>query len=250
MSTFTDHFSGNADAYAAARPRYPDALFSYIAGTCLVRDRVWDCATGNGQAAGGLARYFREVEATDASAQQIANAVAAERVRYSVRPAEATGFPAAHFDAVCVAQALHWFDLERFYAEVRRVLKPGGVIAAWGYDVMRVAPVFDALFAQAILPALEPHWPPQNRLLWAGYETIPFPFARIDPPRFEISVQWTFAHFRDYVSTWSGTRKLLEKEGALFLDPAWRDLEREWGGEDVRRVVMPLHLLCGRHGRS
>lgn len=247
--TFADHFSEKSGLYAAARPRYPDALFEFIAGACLVRERAWDCATGNGQAALGLARHFAAVEATDASAQQVGSAAPHERVRYSLAPAEKTNFAPASFDAVCVAQALHWFDLDRFYNEVRRVLKPGGIVAVWGYDVMRVAPGFDGLFAQAVLGALEPYWPPQNRLLWAGYETIPFPFARIEAPRFAIEVHWTFAQFRDYVCTWSAMRGLEAAKGADYLGPAWEDLGREWGAELSQRVVMPLHFLCGRHGR-
>jgi ubiquinone/menaquinone biosynthesis C-methylase UbiE len=247
--SFADHFSEKSDLYATARPRYPDALFAFIAGACLVRDRAWDCATGSGQAAVGLAGHFAAVEASDASEQQIANAVAHARVHYSVQRAEHTDFAPASFDAVCVAQALHWFELERFYAEARRVLKPGGIVAAWGYDVMRVAPCFDGLFAEDVLAALEPYWPPQNRLLWAGYQTIAFPFARIEAPPFTIEAWWSFAQFRDYVMTWSAVRRLLEAKGDEYLAPAWRQLEQEWGAEASKRIVMPLHLLCGRHGR-
>ena len=122
---FADHFSEKSDLYAAARPTYPGILFRSIAGQSPGRERAWDCATGNGQAAVGLARHFAHVEATDASAEQIANAIAAPNVRYSVQPAESTSFAAASFDAITVAQARHWFDLDRFHAEVRRVLRPG-----------------------------------------------------------------------------------------------------------------------------
>jgi len=123
---FADHFSEKSDAYARSRPSYPDTLYAFIASVAPGTQSVWDCATGNGQAAAGLARHFATVEATDASAEQIRNAAAAPNVRYSVQPAERTDFPDGSCDAVCVAQALHWFDLDRFYAEVRRVLKPGG----------------------------------------------------------------------------------------------------------------------------
>src|SRR5205085_8056471 len=127
-----------------SRPTYPDELFRLLAGWAPAVDRVWDCATGNGQAAIGLARHFRQVEATDASAEQIANAVPTDRVTYSVQPAERTSFPDASFDAVSVAQALHWFDFDRFNAEVRRVLRPRGVILVTSYGWSHVSPGFDA----------------------------------------------------------------------------------------------------------
>lgn len=245
---FADHFSEKSDAYARSRPTYPDALYAFIAEASPGADRVWDCATGNGQAALGLARHFSVVEATDASAEQIRNAEASSNVRYSVQAAEQTDFNSGFFDAVCVAQALHWFDLERFYAEVRRVLKPGGIVAAWGYDWMRTARGFDALFTAGILEKLKGSWPMQNRLLWGGYRSIPFPFERVEAPRFEMRLDWSFAQFEGYVRTWTGTRKYLEREGEHALDADWEALRREWGDTPRREFVVPLHFLCGRHG--
>ena len=245
---FADHFSDKSDAYARSRPTYPDALYAFIADAAPGTERAWDCATGNGQAAIGLARHFRDVEATDASSEQIRHAAAAANVRYSLQPAERTGFPDASFDAVCVAQALHWFDLDRFYAEVRRVLKPGGVVAAWGYDWMRSARGFDALFTEGILDKLKDSWPAQNRLLWNGYRTIAFPFERVEAPHFEMRLDWSFEQFAGYVGTWTGTRKYLEREGAHALDRDWERLRRAWGEVPQREFVVPLHFLCGRHG--
>lgn len=247
---FADHFSDKSDAYARSRPTYPDELYAFVADAAPDTTRVWDCATGNGQAAVGLARQFAAVEATDASAEQIRNAAAAPNVRYSVQAAERTDFAAASFDAVCVAQALHWFELERFYAEVRRVLRPGGVVAAWGYDWMRTAQGFDALFSDGILEKLKGSWPTQNRLLWSGYRTIPFPFERIPAPRFEMRLDWSFEQFEGYVRTWTGTRRYLEREGAHALDDDWERLRRAWGAHARREFVVPLHFLCGRHGAA
>lgn len=245
---FVDHFSEKSDQYARARPTYPDALYRFIASVAPGTERAWDCATGSGQAAIGLARHFRDVEATDASAEQVRHAAAAANVRYSVQPAERTEFPDASFDAVCVAQALHWFDLDRFYAEVLRVLKPGGVVAVWGYDWMRSARGFDALFTEGILDKLKDSWPAQNRVLWNGYRTIAFPFERVEAPRFEMRLDWSFEQFAGYVGTWTGTRKYLEREGAHALDRDWERLRRAWGDIPQREFVVPLHFLCGRHG--
>ena len=210
------------------------------------RERAWDCATGSGQAALGLARHFAQVEGTDASAQQVANAAAAPNVTYSVQPAEATSFAPASFDAVCVAQAVHWFDIERFYSEVRRVLKPRGVLLLTAYGWSGVTPEVDRVVKREVLVPIENDWPPQNQLIIDGYRDLPFPFERIDFPAMEIQVQWTLDQYADYIGTWSATRRLLEREPG-FLDAVRAALARAWPGKEARVVTMPLVVLCGRH---
>jgi SAM-dependent methyltransferase len=180
--TFPDHFSTQAALYAAARPQYPAELFGFLASVAPATGSVWDCGTGNGQAALGLAQHFGRVYASDPSRRQIEHAVNTPGVSYSVQTAEAVGFADAAFDAVCVAQALHWFDLDRFYPEVQRVLQPGGIIAAWGYAWLSVTPAFDHAFQRSILDEISRDWAPQNRLLWHAYREIPFPFTPITTP--------------------------------------------------------------------
>jgi SAM-dependent methyltransferase len=245
---FVDHFSTHSAGYARSRPTYPDIVFERLARLAPGRARAWDCATGSGQAAIGLARHFGQVEATDASAQQIANAIAAPNVTYSVQPAEATRFPDASFDAVCVAQALHWFDFARFYAEVRRVLRPGGLLLVLGYDRSNVDPAFDREFDRVVLAALAPFWPKQNKLLWDAYRDVPFPFAGVDFPKPDIELAWTLDDYLGYVATWSAVRKRQESDAA-FLARARVELAPAWGPEGARRVTMPLHVLCGRHDK-
>ncbi len=248
QAAFPDHFSDGADRYAQARPTYPDELFRFLASEAPAPGRVWDCATGNGQAARGLARHFAAVEASDASAQQIAEAPAIPRVRYSVQPAEHTDFADASFDAVCVAQALHWFDFDRFFPEVQRVLRPGGLFAAWAYDWMFVSAEFDALFRALVLDVLTPDWAPQNQLAWDDYRDVPFPFTLITPPSVSIQVRWTFPQLVDYVGTWSATRRRVRERGAAFLEDAMGPLTAAWGKPDDPRVVsMRLVVRVGRH---
>lgn len=245
-TTFLDHFSDASRAYAAARPTYPDALYRFVASVAPSTSRVWDCATGNGQAALGLTSHFDAVEATDASAEQIAAATRAAHVRYSVTPAEKTPFPDASFDAVCVAQALHWFDQDAFHAEVRRVLKPRGVFAAWGYDGMRVLAGFDEAFGRVVLEPIRHLWPPQNRLLWRGFADLPFPYERIEAPAFQVELEWTLAQLIDYLGTWTAVKRYIAQGHASFLQDASDALAPAWGASGARRVVMPLHFLCGR----
>src|SRR5436190_20945613 len=116
-----DRFSGQAGSYAMFRPTYPAELYEFILRRVKGRQQVWDCATGNGQVARDLAPHFKEVHATDSSVNQIKNAVAQPNIFYSVAPAESTSFPDSSFDLITVGQALHWFNISKFYEEVNRV---------------------------------------------------------------------------------------------------------------------------------
>ncbi len=246
MSAFVDLFSEGASQYAAVRPTYPDALFDFIAAQAPSRRRAWDCGTGNGQAAVSLAARFDEVDATDPSAEQIRNATRAPNVAYSIQAAEHTNFPGRCFDAICVAQALHWFRLEEFFTEAQRVAAPGALLAAWGYSWFSVSPEFDAAFRRAILLPVERYWAPNNQLLWNAYAGVRFPFDRLATPDFAISMDWTLAQLLAYVGTWSAVRRCAEAEGPAFLERAGGELAGCWGrAEAARRVIMPLHGVAG-----
>ena len=244
---FLDHFSDSSPLYAASRPRYPRSLFDYIARTAPALDRVWDCATGNGQAAIDLARVFAQVEATDASAAQIAQASAHPRVRYSVQPAERTDFAAGSVDVVTVAQALHWFDVAAFHREVRRVLRDRGVLFVWAYNWFEVEPEFDRLFEQVIKQPIRDDWPPQAQLIWNEYRDLPFPFERIEAPELLLELDWDFAHLLAFVHSWTGTRRCIARTGRAFFDEAETRLAHAWGDPAAtRRVTMPLFVIAGR----
>jgi SAM-dependent methyltransferase len=160
----SDHFSGHAADYAKARPSYPPELFAWLAQQCAGHDLTWDCGTGNGQAARALAEHFRRVHATDLSAEQIAQAEPDPRIDYLAAPAEVSGLPDRCCDLVTVAQALHWFCGEPFYAEVQRVLKPGGVFAAWTYTLLRGEAELNAIVEDFYRNTIGPWWPPERHI--------------------------------------------------------------------------------------
>lgn len=246
-------FATESAGYAADRPRYPPALFEWIAAQCPGRDAAWDCGTGTGQAALGLSPWFRRVEATDIAAEQIGHGFTASNIRYSAQPAEHTDFPDRSFDAVTVAQALHWFDFARFWPEVARVAQPGGFFCAFGYSWWERRPELEALHAlwlDPLLALLEPHWAPNNAILWRGYrgEDIAFPFARVEAPAFAIELEWTVERIIAFVRTWSAWKRAAR-------DPLRREAIRRLEDEALARfagppfrIVFPLPIAAGRIG--
>src|SRR3989442_3057632 len=192
---FRDHFSGVAEEYATFRPRYPPALFAALAAQAPRRGTAWDCATGSGQAAVGLGTHFARVVATDASAAQLAAARQHPRVRYLCSLAEWAPLPAASVDLVSAAQSLHWFDIQRFFAEARRVLTPGGLVAAWCYGLAQVDRSIDPVVDRFYRDTVGPYWPAQRQLADTGYRTVPFPCAESPLPPLAIQHELMRAPF-------------------------------------------------------
>jgi SAM-dependent methyltransferase len=242
-----DHFSGHADCYEAYRPTYPEALIAYVASLCSTHELAWDCATGNGQAAVALAPYFGTVIATDASQEQIDQARPHAKVRYLVATADVAPIDNASADLVTVAQALHWFDLPRFYAEARRILKPGGILAVWCYELHTITPEIDAIVRHFYSDIVGADWPPERKLVEDGYRTLPFPFDEIAPPPFQMIQSWDLDHLLGYLESWSSTQRYWNRTGEDPLDVIREQLEAAWGDPGrPRDVIWPLHLRVGR----
>jgi SAM-dependent methyltransferase len=248
---FCDHFSGVAGASAEFRPRYPDALFDWLADLAPRRELAWDCATGSGQAAAAQARLFERDVETDASTEKLEAATPHPRVEYRVAPAEESGLGADSADAITVAQALHWFDRPAFYGEAERVLRVGGVLAVWTYGHPHLdPPETDALFQEFYSGTVGPYWPPERALVDAGYRTIEFPFPEVDPPPFEMDTHWTLAALLGYVATWSATTRFRSARGFDPVPALGEALARAWGNpEEARRIRWPLAVRAGRRGR-
>ncbi len=213
MSGFKDHFSDRAAGYAAFRPRYPAALFDWLAGEAPGRELAWDAATGNGQAALGLAERFARVLASDASAEQIARATPHPRVEYRVARAEEGGPPDGSCDLVVVAQALHWLDHAAFFAAARRALRPGGLCAAWVYIAPNLADAALDAELQSFARRMQPFWPPERTEVDDGYRSVVLPFDEIAPPPFTLESTPTLVEFAGYLRTWSATRRYVSLHG-------------------------------------
>lgn len=254
MSAFKDHFSANSAGYAAHRPTYPAALVDFLTDAAPGRDLALDVGCGTGQLSTRLAERFAQVVATDASAGQIAAATPHDRVRYRATPAERSGLPDASVDLVTVAQAAHWLDLESFYGEVRRVARPGAVLALITYGVLHVADdVADAAADRVVRhfydAVIGPFWPPERRHVEDGYRSLPFPFAVLDAPRLSITVDWQLADLIGYIETWSAVRAAAKVVGRGPIETFHAALAAAWGDPSAaKRVSFPLSLRVGRVG--
>ena len=234
---FKDYFSGAAGAYSRFRPSYPPELFSYLAHTAGGTHRAWDVATGSGQAAVHLAKYFDEVVGTDASAAQIQNAHAHPRVTYRVESAEQCSLPDASVNLVTVAQALHWLDLKKFYPEVTRVLHAGGIFAAWSYPLHRVDAEVDPILLEFYEETVGPYWPKERRHVEKRYESLPFPFPLIEAPAFTFTLEWNLNELLGYLGTWSACQRYRKATGLDPLALIAPQLQKIWSPESERRKV-------------
>ncbi|MEI6950202.1 class I SAM-dependent methyltransferase [Paraflavisolibacter sp. H34] len=241
-----DNFSTRSDQYAKYRPGYPPELFDYLDSLVPGKKTAWDCGTGNGQVAYELAKLFDQVYATDISAAQMEQAPTVPNIFYSVQPAEQTDFPEGLFDLVVVAQAIHWFDFEKFYSEVRRTSKPGALIAVTGYGRINVAPELDAVIDDFYHNVIGPYWDQERRYIEEHYTTIPFPFEEIEAPRFVLKRHWTLEHLIGYLNTWSAVKHFIGQQGYNPVDRLSPVLERHWGTQPIREVQFPLLLRIGR----
>jgi ubiquinone/menaquinone biosynthesis C-methylase UbiE len=244
---FKDHFKAVAQQYADSRPTYPKRLFSWLAAQCSRLDLAWDCATGNGQAALDLAACFEHVVATDASAAQLAQAPAHDRIEYRVAPAERSGLADASVDLLTVAQALHWFDVAAFHEEARRVLKPTGIIAEWCYGMIAVDDAaIDGLIQNFYQDVVGPYWPPERMHVEKAYRDLPFPFRQLPVPAFSMQAAWTLDQLAGYLRSWSATGMYIKANGSDPVSTLAEELLAVWGDPaHACEITWPLALRVG-----
>ncbi|BAN49017.1 class I SAM-dependent methyltransferase [Metapseudomonas resinovorans] len=247
MSDTSALFNRQADAYSANRPTYDPALIAWLGQQAPDLSLAWDCGCGTGQATRDLARHFQRVVGTDVSAEQLSRAEPAANIDYRCEPAERTSLADASVSLTLVAQALHWFDLERFYAEVRRVSLPGGLLAVISYNLPQLTPELDALVSQLYHDILGSYWAEERRHVEQGYRTLAFPFERIEVPPFTLDAQWDLARLLGYLESWSALATYREAHGANPLDPLRERFRQAWGEPlETRRVSWPLTVNLGK----
>lgn len=242
--TFKDHFSVASDHYQTYRPTYPVALFDYLASIAVSHQRAWDCATGTGQTAKGLAPYFKQVLASDPSAAQIKNAQPLPGVQYFVAAAEQSTLEDNSIDIITVSQALHWFDIPAFFHEAERVLKDNGILAIWSYNLITVNDDIDHIISDFYFNVLGEYWPVERQLVENNYQDISFPLQAVAAPAFAMSADWDLPALLGYLSTWSAVKKFQQENKISPMAALETQLLPLWGTADkVRPVSWPLTLI-------
>ena len=242
-----DLFSTQADTYAVSRPQYPQQWYDFLFEQCAENSLAWEAACGNGQATVALSKHFSLVVATDLSQQQIDNAAPFVNVSYSVRAAENSALADDSCDLVCTAQALHWFDLPQYWQTVSRVLKPGGVFAAWGYNWNSFDDDIDACIQSEVFKPIESSWAPNNKLLWDRYRYIDFPFESIDVPAIAMPAEYNLHELFNLYRSMSGVQIYIQQHGDEYLRRAFENVKAVWGDPEIKKTsYWDIVSYCGR----
>lgn len=238
-----DNFSTQASTYAKFRPTYPKEVFDYLSSVVKNKNTVWDCATGNGQMARELAKNFGQVYATDISQKQLDHAFQAENIHYSLSKAEETSFADNTFDLITVAQAIHWFDFDRFYSEVNRVAKKEAILFIIGYSMPRFEGKIDEILQDFYWNVTGPYWDAERKHLDNKLESIPFPFKEVECPTFKNEYRWTLEMAEGYFNSWSSIQHYIKKNRENPVNQVISELKDIWKG--FEKVDFPLFTKVG-----
>lgn len=241
-----DNFSTQSDEYAKYRPKYPTEFFEYLYSLLPTKTNAWDCGTGNGQVAFELSKTFTNVFATDISKSQINNAIKADNIHYSVQPAEKTNFPGQKFDLIIIAQAIHWFEFDKFYSEARRTAKSNSLIAVVGYGRIQISTEIDKIIDDFYQNFLGIYWDQERRYIDENYKTIPFPFEEIEVPDFVNKLQWTKEHLIGYLNTWSAVKNFIIINKYNPVDCLDEKIRQYWKNQTAKEVQFKLLLRIGK----
>ena len=240
-----DNFSKQASEYSKFRPTYPKELINYILSFVDNKEAALDIATGNGQLAKELSKQFKTVFATDISDEQLGNAIKADNILYKNEKAEETAFDNQQFDLVTVAQAVHWFDFDKFNNEMYRILKPDGVLALIGYGLFSTNSDTDKIINHFYKDIIGPYWDPERKYIDDSYTTIPFPYEELPTKNFKSELKWTFEELSGYLGTWSAVQHYKDKNGDDPLDLVREELQKSWQQSD-QTITFPFLLRLGK----
>ena len=245
--TTRDLFGDRADEYARTRPSYPDALFDRLGSLAASHDLAWDCGAGSGQTSRSLAHRFSRVLVTDTSLRQLAHARLEGGMMRIAAAAEAAPIRDRCVDLVTVSAAIHWFDRPKFFGEVRRVARPGALVAVWSYFQTRITPEIDAVLVEYADRVVGELWNPGIQLNRDGYRDLDFPFERLPWPELYAEGVMRLEDMRQYMRTWSASQAWEKHHGTDPVAVVDEALARAWGDPNARRIVRwPLHGAIGR----
>ncbi|MCL7743343.1 class I SAM-dependent methyltransferase [Guyparkeria hydrothermalis] len=243
----SNHFESGGNAYARHRPDYPSELVDTLSAACRGNVLAVDVGSGTGQLTATLTNHFERVIGIDPSINQLRNAVQHPRIEYRQGPAEALPVADDSADLVVTAQAAHWFDLDRFYSETRRILRPGGAVALVSYGVPYIESGANSAFQRFYWQELPAFWPKERHHVETGYADLPFPFEEFDTPKLYIRKAWNLSDFLGYLDTWSAKKRAVALGHENLFKSFAETLQRDWGEPDVAHgIVWPLTVRAGR----
>lgn len=249
--TSSCNYESVAQAYKIFRPKYPRGLFEEV--ICHVKNRnlAWDCGTGNGQVAFSLAKHFTKVIGTEKCDEQLKNVYQATNIEYFNGLAEYSNLCENSVDLITCAQAVHWFDLDSFYAEVLRVGNDNAIIAIWGYDRFyinnQIDSVLNEFFNQFLAPFRDDI---PRRYLRSHYSTLPFEFEEIECSNFSINLFWELSDLIGYLSTMSSLREFILMNQHNPISNLVEKLANYWPKDRLLQTVFPIFIRIGRIHKS
>ncbi len=243
--TLNEHneYSVNPHLYLKIRPQYGTEIFEHLNKLSASNGVAWDCATGNGQAALQLSNYYDEVHATDANPQQLDYALKNPKISYYVASETNPRLSDNSVDLITVATAIHWLDRPTFYKEVERVLKPGGILAVWGYTGINIHPDIDPVLSEIIEEYLMPYYSDHIRLAFSGYKSLDFPYDTIQTPALKTQILYSFDDLLQYICTWSSTQKYIRQNQHSPIDLFLSKLKKSWGDLNCSKL-MTWDFIC------
>jgi ubiquinone/menaquinone biosynthesis C-methylase UbiE len=241
-----DLFSAHSDIYVKYRPLYPKELYDFILDKVTTKEIALDCGTGNGQAASVLADYFKEVHATDISEKQIGNAIQKPNLHYHTCPAEEPPFIDNLFDLIVSATAVHWFQLDKFFMEMKRIGKNNAVFACWGYKVFRTnKPELNKLIDKFYYEKIHSYWDAERRHVDEEYSNIPFPFEEIENAGFATRLEWDLGILEGYLNTWSAVQHYIQKHNVNPVTALIQEIKSGCGNLLKIQITFPIFMRLG-----
>lgn len=252
MKKTTDVFSTQAKIYRRYRPSYPKKFYNEVLNLVEHAKCCWDCGTGNGQVAGQLADFFDEVEATDISENQLKEAVKKDNIVYSPQRAEISTFPSNKFDLITCAQAVHWFDFTPFYKEVIRTIRPNGILAIWGYGLLKIENDIDEIITHFYIDVIGPYWNDERKHIDSQYDTISFPFNEIRlSKKYTIEIEMNLFELKGYLNSWSSVQNYIKENNENPIDDLVVSLRKKWPEVEKRKkVVFPIFTKIARINKT
>lgn len=240
-------FSQGGQKYSQYRPEYPPELARFLAEISPRTHKALDVGCGTGQLTRTLSAYFASVTGIDPSEDQLKNVSPEPGITYLHSTAESLPGNLCDYDLITVAQAAHWFHLEEFYREVRRVASPDAIIALISYGVLNIEGEVGTRFEKLYYEEIAHLWPPERKLVDSGYKELYFPFQELEVPDLKIEAEWNLQALLGYISTWSAVRQAQQKGQAHLFARFADELAMIWGDpESCRKMSWPLNIRIGK----